>query len=211
MASTSGAVMRGDVDGGEDGDVVIRSAQAQDIVSMAGLLAVGFQLVPPEFRLFSGMVSAGLQSDIRYRMAGPSLWQAFVAVDRMGQVVGTVEVQIQKPNFWLGLTGLYGYLSNLTVDVRSRRSGVAAALVQACEQQVVAWGREHIFLHVMGENTSARRLYLRSGYRIHSRKRGRNFSSGRLEEKLLLHRRLVLPTLMPNRSVIESLRATPVF
>ena len=157
---------------------------------MATLLMEGFKLVPLGLGLFSGMMSAGLQADIRYRMAKPSLYQAFVAVNAIEQVVGTVEVQIQQSTSWLGLTGRYAYLSNLTVDFRYRRSGLAAALIHACEQQVIAWDEEQILLHVMAENTSARRLYLRSGYRIQSRRHGLFFFAGRWEERLLLNRSL---------------------
>ena len=170
--------------------MAIRSAQTQDIAKMAALLLEGFKLVPLGLGLFSGMMSAGLQADIRYRMAKPSLYQAFVAVNAIEQVVGTVEVQIQQSTSWLGLTGRYGYLSNLTVDFRYRRSGLAAALIQACEQQVIAWDEKQMLLHVMAENISARRLYLRSGYRIQSRKHGLLFFTGRREERLLLNRSL---------------------
>ena len=157
---------------------------------MAALLLEGFKLVPLGLGLFSGMMSAGLQADIRYRMAKPSLYQAFVAVNAIEQVVGTVEVQIQQSTSWLGLTGRYGYLSNLTVDFRYRRSGLAAALIKACEQQVIDWDEEQMLLHVMAENTSARRLYLRSGYRIQSRRHGLFLFAGKREERLLLNRSL---------------------
>ena len=162
---------------------------------MATLLLDGFKLVPLGFGLFSGMIHAGLKADIRYRMAKPSLYQAFVAVNAVEQVVGTVEVQIQQSTSWFGPTGRYGYLSNLTVDSRYRRSGLAAALIQTCAQQVIAWGEEHLLLHVMAENTSARRLYLRSGYRIQSRTQGLFFFAGYREERLLLKRSLKAATL----------------
>ena len=162
---------------------------------MATLLLDGFELVPFGFGLFSGIVHTGLKADIRYRMAKPSLYQAFVAVNAIEQVVGTVEVQIQQSRSWLGPTGRYGYLSNLTVDSRYRRSGLAAALIHTCAQQVIAWGEEHLLLHVMAENTSARRLYLRSGYRIQSRNQGLFFFAGHREERLLLKRSLKVATL----------------
>jgi ribosomal protein S18 acetylase RimI-like enzyme len=164
----------------EIGRCDVRLAQVQDISQMATLLLEGFQLVPLELRWFSGMMSAGLQTDLRSRLIRPGLGQAFVAVNSMGFVMGTVEVQIQKSNFWLGTTGGVGYLSNLTVADRYRGLGVATALIKTCEDQVLAWGQSHLFLHVMSANIPARRLYLRSGYWIQSR----------TEDRLLLHRRL---------------------
>jgi ribosomal protein S18 acetylase RimI-like enzyme len=168
----------------------IRLAQIADVSTMATLLVEGFQLVPPPLKWLSGLVVAGLQTDIRYRLSRPSLCQAFVAVERGGRVVGTVEVQIQQRTVWAGGGG--GYLSNLTVDPAVRGAGVAAALIQACEQQVLAWGQDHLLLHVMGENVSARRLYLRSGYFIQSRTQRVSLLSGNFEERLLLYRRLVV-------------------
>ncbi len=165
----------------------IRSAQIEDVATMATLLVEGFQLVPPPLKWLSGIVVAGLQTDIRYRLARPSLCQAFVAVTGT-RVVGTVEVQIQQRTVWTGGSG--GYLSNLTVDPDFRGAGVAALLIQACEQQVLAWGQDQLLLHVMGENASARRLYLRSGYFIQSRTQRVRLISGNFEERLLLHRRL---------------------
>ncbi len=167
----------------------IRSAQIEDVSTMATLLVEGFQLVPPPLKWLSSIVVAGLQTDIRYRLSRPSLCQAFVAVTEGKRVVGTVEVQIQQPSVWSGRLG-GGYLSNLTVERQFRGSGVATALIQACEQQVLAWGQDHLLLHVIGENTSARRLYLRSGYFIQSRTQRVSIISGNFEERLLLHRRL---------------------
>ena len=172
---------------------------------MATLLLDGFKLVPLKFQMFSGIVHAELQADIHYRMAKPSLYQAFVAVNAIEQVVGTVEVQIQQSNSWLGLTGRYGYLSNLTVDSRYRRSGLAAALLQSCAQQVIAWDEEQLLLHVMAENTSARRLYLRSGYQIQSRTQGLFFFTGKRNERLLLNRSLKGANLASGE-IVDSLR-----
>jgi ribosomal protein S18 acetylase RimI-like enzyme len=167
----------------------IRSAQIEDAATMAMLLVEGFQLVPPPLKWLSGIVVAGLQTDIRYRLSRRSLCQAFVAVTGGQRVVGTVEVQIQQPSVWFGgLSG--GYLSNLTVEQGFRGSGVAAALIQACEQQVLDWGQDRLLLHVLGENASARRLYLRSGYFIQSRTQRVRLISGNFEERLLLQRRL---------------------
>jgi ribosomal protein S18 acetylase RimI-like enzyme len=171
----------------------IRSAQTADLPTLSLLLVEGFQLVPPPLKWLSGLVVAGLQTDIRYRLARPSLCQVFVAVDRSGQVVGTVEVQIQQRTVWSG--GWGGYLSNLTVDPTFRGVGVASLLIQACEQQVLAWGQNHLLMHVMGENASARRLYLRSGYFIQSRTQWVRLGSGKFEERLLVSRRLaVIPS-----------------
>jgi ribosomal protein S18 acetylase RimI-like enzyme len=181
---------------------IIRSAQAQDVPQIANLLLDGFQLVPPELRWFSGVVGAGLQTDIRARMARSVLCQVFVAVDPTGTVRGTVEVQIQQPSLWRGVAGGSGYLSNLTVAAGYRRSGLATALIKACEEQVITWGKDHLYLHVMGNNASARRLYLRSGYRIQSRTEEINLFSGNLKERLLLHRPLVVPPVVSTLSSI---------
>ena len=168
----------------------VRRAQAEDIASMATLLIEGFQLVPPPLMALQGMVRAGLQSDLQFRMAQPKQYRAFVAIDAQQQVVGTVELQMQMGLFPWDNGIPYAYLSNLAVDPWVRRSGVAQSLLASCEQQVRSWGEKNVFLHVMAENTSARRLYLQAGYRCQSSGESLNLNNGKVEVRLFLHRRL---------------------
>eukprot|EP00166_Cyanidium_caldarium_P002243 ctg_225.g84 len=56
------------------------------------------------------------------------------------------------------------YVANLAVLSRYRRRGIARQLLQACEQQALAWGYAHIYLHVEETNAAARALYGSAGY-----------------------------------------------
>lgn len=56
------------------------------------------------------------------------------------------------------------YLSNLVVDPRFRRRGMAAQLVQACETQAAEWGYDDLFLHVDVDEPPAVGLYEKLGY-----------------------------------------------
>ncbi len=135
------------------------------------------------------MMQAGIQADLQSRMGRQNLYQAFVAVDpdRPCQVVGTVEVTLQKPAFG---QPPYAYLASLTVDGGYRRLGIAKQLIEACEQQAYLWNRNDLYLHVLTDNTAARRLYLRLGYCVHAQLSCLNSAYAR-GNRLFLHRHLL--------------------
>lgn len=167
---------------------VVRSATREDVAGMAQVLVRGFSLVP--WLWMVPMMQAGIQSDLQSRMGRRNLYQAFVAVnpDRPCEVMGTVEVTLQKPSFG---APPYPYLSSLTVDSGYRGLGIAKQLIAACEQQVYLWNRDDLYLHVLANNTAARRLYLRLGYCIHTQLSCLNPARGGVENRLLLHRHLI--------------------
>jgi ribosomal protein S18 acetylase RimI-like enzyme len=167
---------------------VVRSATAEDVAGMAQILVKGFSLVP--WSWMTPIMQAGIQADLQSRMGRMNLYRAFVAVDpdRSGEVLGTVEVTLQKSAFG---QPVYPYLASLTVASGYRRLGIARQLVAACEQQVYLWNRDDLYLHVLADNSSARRLYLRLGYCIHAQMSFLNPSRWAMENRLLLHRHLI--------------------
>ncbi|EFJ44376.1 hypothetical protein VOLCADRAFT_118746 [Volvox carteri f. nagariensis] len=56
------------------------------------------------------------------------------------------------------------YVSNMAVDPRVRRRGVARALLTACEELVWTAGRREVWLHVREVDAAARTLYDSAGY-----------------------------------------------
>ena len=173
--------------------ITIRSAQSIDIVGMSKVLVQGFNLVP--YAWMHPIAQAGIQADLKVRMDRKSLYQAFVAVDSVvgaagdaTAIVGTVEVTLQKPNYFACQPDSYAYLASLTVASGYRRLGVAQQLIQACERQVGLWNRSDLYLHVLAENVAARRLYLQLGYGIHRTIRSWNPSLWTFEEQMMLHR-----------------------
>jgi ribosomal protein S18 acetylase RimI-like enzyme len=172
---------------------VVRLATDEDVAGMAQVLVKGFALVP--WVWMRPMMQAGIQADLHSRMGRKNLYKAFVAVnpDRPREVVGTVEVTLQKTAFG---PPPYPYLASLTVAEGYRRLGIARQLIEACEEQVYLWNRDHLYLHVLANNMAARRLYLQLGYCIHAQLSFLNPARGMLENRLLLHRHLI-----PNRGV----------
>ena len=173
---------------GEAPRTVVRSAKSEDVAGMAQILVTGFALVP--WLWMTPIMEAGIQADLQSRMGRSNSYQAFVAVDpdRPSEVLGTVEVTLQKAA--LGKP-IYPYLASLTVASGHRRSGIARQLIAACEQQVYLWNRDDLYLHVLADNAAARRLYLRLGYCIHAQMSFLNPSRWVMENRLLLHRNLI--------------------
>lgn len=80
--------------------------------------------------------------------------------------LGTVEITLKTPPPWQSPHIRYLYLSNLAVHPESRRQGIAQQLLKTCEQVAQDWGYQDLYLHVLENNSTARRLYVRAGYRI---------------------------------------------
>ena len=57
-------------------------------------------------------------------------------------------------------------LTNLSVKLEARRSGVGSKLLDACERAARSWGKTEIVLEVEEENVAARKWYQKRGYRV---------------------------------------------
>ncbi|NJR64354.1 MAG: GNAT family N-acetyltransferase [Leptolyngbyaceae cyanobacterium CRU_2_3] len=80
--------------------------------------------------------------------------------------IGTIEISLKNPPSWQSPYTRYLYLSNLAVHLDYRRQGAAQQLLQTCDRVALDWGFHDLYLHVLESNYQARRLYLRSGYRL---------------------------------------------
>lgn len=83
-------------------------------------------------------------------------WQAFASVRAGGRVVAVGRVSVADG--WAGLTAL-------DVDPRHRRTGLGTAITRAAAAQASRRGAERIFLQVEEDNSAARKLYARCGFR----------------------------------------------
>ncbi|MGK7921389.1 MAG: GNAT family N-acetyltransferase [Trichodesmium sp.] len=89
-------------------------------------------------------------------------------------LLGTVEISVRSVqqnglislNSWQLNDFEYAYLSNLAVDANYRGLGIAQQLLNFCEHRVLEWGFCDLYLHVLENNHSARRLYDKAGYRL---------------------------------------------
>jgi ribosomal protein S18 acetylase RimI-like enzyme len=58
------------------------------------------------------------------------------------------------------------YLSDLAVDIRFRRRGIARALIHACEEKAFRLGFDYLYLRVKFDNEPAILMYAEMGYDI---------------------------------------------
>jgi ribosomal protein S18 acetylase RimI-like enzyme len=104
------------------------------------------------------------------QLASPLPASTFVpsveAITSGDRAIGTIEISLKTPPPWQSPHTPYLYVSNLAVHLDCRRQGVAQQLLQTCDRVAVSWGFQDIYLHVLESNHQARRLYVRSGYRL---------------------------------------------
>jgi ribosomal protein S18 acetylase RimI-like enzyme len=162
--------------------ISIRAVQQQDLASLAEVLAHSFHAQEGLLGLFYPLLRMGIYEDLRSRLRNKAnRYACLVAVQRATQLyqltampgmgdrpIGTVELTVRTSQLWQPHLGKgYLYLSNLAVQVDCRKQGVAQQLLEACEEKALEWGFENIYLHVLENNHSARRLYRKAGYQLH--------------------------------------------
>jgi ribosomal protein S18 acetylase RimI-like enzyme len=166
--------------------ISIRDVQQQDLASLAEVLAHSFHSQEGLLGVFYPLLRMGIYEDLRSRLRNkaqryaclvavqvlqPQTTQLYqlAAVPCVGdRPIGTVELTVRTSQIWQPQLGKgYLYLSNLAVQVDCRKHGVAQRLLQACEEKALEWGFENIYLHVLENNHSARRLYRKAGYQLH--------------------------------------------
>jgi ribosomal protein S18 acetylase RimI-like enzyme len=167
--------------------IVIRSVQEQDLPRLAEVLAHSFHSQDGLWGLLYPLLRMGIYEDLRSRLRNKAHRYACLVAVQSGQAqttaqlyqlatvpgmgdrpIGTVELTVRTSQIWQPHLGKgYLYLSNLAVQVDFRKHGVAQQLLQACEQKALEWGFENIYLHVLENNYSARRLYRKAGYQLH--------------------------------------------
>ncbi|MGA8543338.1 MAG: GNAT family N-acetyltransferase [Thermoplasmata archaeon] len=143
---------------------MIRDLRKTDGPRVFGFLKTGF----PEEERFLGTRPEGVQKIIQRvfrwdtqlvlrlaRLFGRPLFR-FLVVEEGGTLVATTI---------LSFTTRAGYVSMVMVDPAYRRRGHAQALLERARVLSLAAGRKYIALDVLAQNTPARTLYERIGYR----------------------------------------------
>ena len=100
----------------------------------------------------------------------------------------------------VGVDEEYVYIDNVAVDRKSRRQGIASALLETSSNLAVAWGANCVYTHVHADNVAARRLYHSYGFRAPKGKalsevsgaKGVQWTSPRLAGLVLLRAELPL-------------------
>jgi len=101
----------------------------------------------------------------------PQLAKLTITIDSNGNFFDD-ESEVLKPRSMVTQGARTNYadrpvLTNLSVDMRARRSGVGSKLVEACERVVSReWGKSEMVLEVEDENKAALSWYQKRGYRV---------------------------------------------
>ena len=164
----------------------IRAAGLDDLDQLANILANSFYSQLGWRRWIHPLMKIGIYEDLKQRLRSRSTHYACLTAVRgapspnadsrlteiEGVIVGTVELSTRNNYLWRIRHPRQLYLSNLAVDANCRRQGVAKQLLSACEQVAFEWGFQELYLHVMEDNTGARRLYQKTGYRLYQSEYG---------------------------------------
>ena len=160
----------------------IRVAGLNDLDQLVDVLATSFYSQIGWRRWIHPLLKIGIYEDLKQRLRSRAANYVCLTAVRSSPlsathsaphqtdsdaIAGTVELSTRTSYLWLIRHPRQLYLSNLAVDVSCRRRGIAQQLLKACEQVAFEWGFEELYLHVMEDNTEARRLYQKTGYRLY--------------------------------------------
>src|SRR5688572_31836554 len=147
-------------------DIVIRRANESDLPALgrlgALLMKAHYAFDPHRF------MAPGVNTEEGYAwFLGTQLREAdcviFVA-ERAGSIVGYVYAGLE-PQSWKELREPAGFVHDVAVEESSRRTGVAAALVEAAIEWLRARGAPRVVLWTAEQNVVAARLFARLGFR----------------------------------------------
>lgn len=173
----------------------IREARLEDLPQVASLLTDSFHS-QGWFVWLAPVLRLGIYQDLRSRHLHPPRHHACLlgmqktTASSQERPVGTVEVSVRSLSLLSTELWRYPYISNLAVDPKHRRQGVAQRLLLACERTVESWGMQDLYLHVLENNAAAYNLYTKAGYRV---KEADSYWSSHLwgrPRRLMLHKRL---------------------
>jgi ribosomal protein S18 acetylase RimI-like enzyme len=143
---------------------MIRELRKTDATRVFELLKIGFpeeeSLIGTNPEGFAKVVKRLFRWDTQFvirllRLFGRPIYRFFV-VEEDGRVVATTLLSFPERS---------GYVSTVVVDPAYRRRGLAQALLERARAVTQASGRRYIVLDVLSQNTAARTLYERIGYR----------------------------------------------
>jgi ribosomal protein S18 acetylase RimI-like enzyme len=156
----------------------VRVAQLTDLLGLTDILADSFHSRAGFRDWLYPLLRLGIYEDLRNRLRATTpnyvclvavqtpLPAASASTTPEAKLIGTVEMALRPLHLFPFNQTKHLYLSNLAVRAEYRRQGVAYHLLTACESIALSWGLSEIYLHVLENNHQARRLYLKTGYKL---------------------------------------------
>lgn len=147
-------------------DAVIRRAAQADLPALGRLGA----LLMRAHYAFDGkrFMAAGANADEGYAwFLGTQLAEPDVAIfvaERGGEVLGYVYAGLE-PLSWKELRDAAGFIHDIVVDERGRRTGLAGALIGHATEWLRSRGAPRVMLWTAEQNVDAQRLFARLGFR----------------------------------------------
>jgi ribosomal protein S18 acetylase RimI-like enzyme len=173
----------------------IRAATSTDLTGISQIIAESFHSQRGFWGWAFPLLRLGIYEDFRNRLSSPAPHHiCLVAIDTTitgaNNLVGTVELGLRFHESWKKDGKSFPYLSNLAVDQKYRRNGVASKLLLNCEKFSQEWGFKELYLHVLEDNHQARQLYFKLGYRMHKVESNWNFFFLQHSRQILLRKHL---------------------
>lgn len=148
----------------------IRPATLEDARSLADVLTRSFHDYEGGWGWITPVLRLGVYEDLCHRLKNLKEHHAcFVACLQVAhgvEVVGTVEISVRYVKSLAIAPIKTPYISNLAINPRYRRLGIARKLLNRCETQGKYWRYGSVALHVLENNEAAKQLYLNCGYDI---------------------------------------------
>lgn len=149
-----------------DPPFVIRRAVEQDAAALgrlgALLMRTHYGFDPQRFLAPGAGAEAGYGRFLRSQLREDDA-AVFVA-EKDGAVVGYVFAGLE-PLSWKELRDACGFIEDVAVDEAGRRAGIATALIEAAVAWLRSRGAPRVILWTAEQNTPARRLFERLGFR----------------------------------------------
>ena len=144
----------------------IRKATKGDLPALgrlgALLLRTHFQFDSKRFMAPGGDPEAGYAWFLGTQLAEQDV--VVLVAERQGSVVGYVYAGLEAQS-WKELREASGFIHDVVVDERGRRTGVATALMEAAADWLRDHGAPRVMLWTAEQNEGAQRLFERLGFR----------------------------------------------